>query len=58
MANNGNTYQTTAQMDAFIKNIWDNEMPTASGEEGLIDLQIIDAIKVSIEESRTVEVGY
>ena len=51
-------FQQTVQMDAFAKNIFENTPILASGEEGLIDMQIIDAIKESIETGRSVEVDY
>ncbi len=51
-------FQQVAQMDAFARNIMDDTEVIASGEEGLIDLQIIDAIKRSIEEERMIEISY
>jgi predicted dehydrogenase len=51
-------FQQTTQMDAFARNIFDNTPILASGEEGLIDMQIIDAIKKSIEEGKSVKVDY
>jgi len=51
-------FQQTTQMDAFAKNILENTKVLASGEEGLIDMQIIAAIKKSIEEGKKVEVKY
>jgi len=51
-------HQTIAQMDAFAINI-KNETPVeASGEEGLIDLQIIAAIKEAIESGNKISVKY
>lgn len=49
-------YQQIAQMDAFAKNIMDDTQVVASGEEGLIDMQIIEAIKASIDEKQTMEI--
>jgi len=51
-------YQQVAQMDAFALNIKNNTLVTASGEEGLLDLQIIDAIKKSAEKGHVVDVDY
>ncbi len=51
-------FQQTTQMDAFAKNIFDNTPILASGEEGLIDMQIVDAIKQSVELGKEVEVNY
>jgi len=51
-------FQQTTQMDAFARNIFDDTPILASGEEGLIDMQIIDAIKQSIEQGVAVEVDY
>ncbi len=51
-------YQQIAQMDAFARNILDDTPVLASGEEGLIDMQIIAAIKRSIERGQAVPVGY
>lgn len=53
-----NEFQQTAQLDAFASNILDDTDVLASGEEGLIDMQIIAAIKQSIEEGREVEIDY
>ena len=49
-----NQYQQTAQMDAFALNLKTGSQVTASGEEGLFDLQIIDAIKQSKATGRQV----
>lgn len=51
-------FQQTTQMDAFARNIFDDTPVSASGEEGLIDMQIVDAIKRSIAEGKSVEVDY
>ncbi len=51
-------FQQTTQMDAFAKNIFENTPVIASGEEGLIDMQIIDAIKRSIELKKEVGIRY
>lgn len=51
-------FQQTVQMDAFAQNIFQNTAILASGEEGLIDMQIIDAIKKSIETGTWVTVDY
>ena len=51
-------YQQIAQMDAFAGNIKNNSPVAASGEEGLIDLQIIEAIKKSIETGRRTSIDY
>jgi predicted dehydrogenase len=45
-------------MDAFALNIRDNTPILASGEEALIDMTIIDAIKQSIETGKEVAVKY
>ena len=51
-------FQQTVQMDAFAKNIKANTPVIASGDEALIDMQIIDAIKLSIERGEEVKVNY
>ena len=51
-------FQQTTQMDAFALNIQHNTPVVASGEEGLIDMAIIDAIKLSIESGKEVEIVY
>ncbi len=53
-----NEYQQIAQMDAFALNINDETPVTASGEEGLIDLQIIEAIKRSITSGQKEKIDY
>lgn len=52
------TYQQTTQMDAFARNILDDTPVVASGEAGLIDMQIVDAIKKSLETGGRVEIEY
>jgi predicted dehydrogenase len=47
-------FQQIAQMDAFALNIRENTPVIASGEEGLIDMEIIDAIKLSARERMAV----
>ncbi len=49
-------YQQIAQMDAFAKNILEDTPVAASGEEGLIDMQVIEAIKASIDSGRSVNI--
>ncbi len=51
-------FQQTTQMDAFARNIFDNTTILASGEEGLIDMQIIDAIKKAIDSGKKELVDY
>ncbi|MEM8523488.1 MAG: Gfo/Idh/MocA family oxidoreductase [Bacteroidota bacterium] len=51
-------FQQVAQMDAFALNVKDNTEVVASGEEGLIDLQIIEAIKASAERGKVLDVDY
>ncbi len=51
-------FQQTTQMDAFAKNILDKTPILASGEEGLVDMQIIDAIKIAIESGRKETIEY
>lgn len=45
-------------MDAFALNIRDNTAVLASGEEGLLDMQIIDAIKQSLETGKKMDITY
>ncbi|MEO1514467.1 MAG: Gfo/Idh/MocA family oxidoreductase [Bacteroidota bacterium] len=52
------SYQSMAQMDAFALDIKNDRMVLASGEEGLIDLQIIDAVKQSMARGKEVEIIY
>jgi len=51
-------FQQTAQMDAFARNILDKTPVIASGEEGMIDMQIIDAIKLAIESGKREPIRY
>lgn len=51
-------YQQVAQMDAFAKNIIENTEVIASGEEGLIDMQIIDAVKQAVESGQKIRIEY
>lgn len=53
-----NEYQQTTQMDVFARNILDNTPVVASGEEGMTDMHIIDAIKKSIETGAEVNIDY
>ncbi|MEM8525303.1 MAG: hypothetical protein AAGG68_11695 [Bacteroidota bacterium] len=48
----------TRQLEVFASNIMNNTPVAASGEEGLIDLQIIDTIKKSAEVDGVVDVDY
>jgi len=45
-------------MDAFAKNIFEDTPIVASGEEGLIDMQIIDAIKIAIASGEREVIQY
>lgn len=49
-------FQQVAQLDAFTQNIADDTEVSASGEEGLWDMVIIDAIKDAIETGEPVDV--
>ena len=51
-------FQQSTQMDAFANNIFDKTPIIASGEEGLIDMQIIDAIKKAIESGKRENIQY
>ena len=51
-------FQQTTQMDAFAKNIIDKTLILASGKEGLIDMQIIDAIKKAIKSGKKEKIKY
>ena len=51
-------YQQIDQMDAFAQTILEDKALTASGQEGLIDLQIIEAIFKSIETKRWEDIVY
>jgi predicted dehydrogenase len=47
-------FQQINQMDAFAESILSNKLLTASGEEGLIDMKIIEAIKRSADKGQKV----
>lgn len=51
-------FQQATQMDAFVRNIMDDTQVVASGEEAMIDMQIISAIKQSIETGKEVQIDY
>ncbi|MBU1822180.1 MAG: gfo/Idh/MocA family oxidoreductase, partial [Bacteroidetes bacterium] len=51
-------YQQIRQMDAFAQSIIDNTEPLASGEEGLKDLRIIEAIKQAADTGERVKIEY
>jgi glucose-fructose oxidoreductase len=51
-------FQQATQMDAFARNILDDTPVVASGAEGMIDMQIIGAIKAFIESGQEVEISY
>ncbi|MEM7574317.1 MAG: Gfo/Idh/MocA family oxidoreductase [Bacteroidota bacterium] len=51
-------YQQIAQLDAFANNILQDTPVLASATEGLIDLQIIDAIKIALESGQAVSINY
>jgi predicted dehydrogenase len=48
-------YQQISQMDAFADNIVNNTPILASGEEGLIDMKIIEAIKRAADTGRKIQ---
>jgi glucose-fructose oxidoreductase len=48
--------QQAAQMDAFSKSITDNTESSASGEEGLKDLKVIEAIYKSIKSGTKIDI--
>jgi predicted dehydrogenase len=48
-------FQQINQMDAFAESILENKTLTATGEEGLIDMKIIEAIKRSADTGRKVD---
>lgn len=49
--------QQARQMDAFAECIMENEESRVSGEEGLRDMRVIEAIYQSIEEDRKIQLG-
>ena len=51
-------FQQIKQMDAFAESILNKTAPFASGEEGLIDMKIIDAIKRSADIGKTVKMAW
>lgn len=51
-------YQQIKQMDAFAESIINKKPPEASGEEGMIDLKIIEAIKQSADSGRKVKIDW
>lgn len=51
-------FQQIQQIDAFAESIINKQKPEASGEEGLIDLKIIEAIKQSAESGRKVTIKW
>ena len=51
-------YQQIRQMDAFARNILDGTEPLASGEEGMKDLRIIEAIVRSADTGKRVEIDW
>lgn len=51
-------YQQIKQMDAFAESILNKQKPEASGEEGMIDLKIIEAIKQSADSGRKVKIDW
>lgn len=50
--------QQIRQIDAFAENIINKTQPLASGEEGLIDMKIIDAIKRSADTGSSVKMKW
>jgi predicted dehydrogenase len=53
-----NPYQQTRQMDDFADCILNNRKSEASGEEGMTDLKIIEAIKKAADTGKKVKVSY
>ena len=51
-------FQQIAQMDAFAKNVREGTVPDASGQEGLIDLKIIEGIKRAVDTGKRVKLGF
>ncbi len=51
-------YQQIKQMDAFAQNINNKTEILASGEEGLVDMKIIDAIKKAADTSKRVKMTW
>ncbi len=50
------SYQQIKQLGAFAQNIINKTQPLASGEEGLIDMKIIEAIKRSADTGRKIKI--
>lgn len=48
--------QQALQMDDFVQRIWSGEPSPVSGEEGLKDMRIVEAIKRAVETGRKEEV--
>ena len=51
-------YQQIKQMDAFAQNIINKTPPLASGEEGMIDMKIIEAIKKAADTGQKVKMAW
>lgn len=51
-------FQQIAQMDAFARNVRENSPPEASGQEGMRDLKIIEAIILSANTGGRVELKW
>ncbi len=51
-------FQQIRQMDAFARNILDKTPILASGEEGLIDMKIIEAVKLSADTGQVVKMSW
>ena len=51
-------FQQINQMDAFAQGVIDNKKALASGEEGMIDLKIIEAIKRSADTGRKITIDW
>jgi predicted dehydrogenase len=51
-------YQQIDQIDAFAKNILEKTSPLASGREGLIDMQIIEAVVNAADTGKEVKIQY
>ncbi len=50
--------QQIRQLDAFAENIINKTQPLASGEEGLIDMKIIEAVKQSADTGKSVKMKW
>ena len=51
-------FQQIKQMDAFALNILEKTQPLASGEEGLVDMKIIEAIKQAADMGKSVKMAW